>query len=88
MGLGVEDGDANGIGNVGVGSMGVDGVGGIGVDGMVCTRVTSGRPCAWEVAFPRASGTTFCSGIRTSSSCDSGHVLVNTGKDSCCCRTC
>ena len=81
--MGVGNGAANYIGDIGAGSMGVGGVGGVGVDGPVCARVTSGMTLAREVAFPRGSGAAFCGDSHASSSRDSGHILVDARKVAC-----
>ena len=83
LGVDVDNGDADGMGNVGVDSMG--GVGGVGKGGMVCVWITSGLPWTLEVAFSRASCAAFCNDGSTSLSRGSGYVLVDTGKGSCWC---
>ena len=52
LGVGVDDGDTDGMGNAGAGSLGVGGVGGVGVDGLVLVRVVSGLPWTREVTCP------------------------------------
>ena len=80
VGMVVEDGNVDGMVNLGTGSMGVGGVSGMGVDGLVCARVMFGLPWAREVAFPRAFGTAFWGDDHTSLSRDSGHALVDAVK--------
>ena len=86
VGVGVDAGDANGMGDMGVGSMRAGGVGGVGVDGRLFARVTSGLPWTWEVTVPRASGVAFRSNGHPSLSRDSGHVPVDAGKAPSCRR--
>ena len=44
VGVGMDNGNVDDMGNKGVGSMGVGGVDDVGVDGLVCARVTSKLP--------------------------------------------
>ena len=86
VGVDVDNGDAEGIGNTGAGSLGVGGVGDMGMGGLVLAWVTFGLPWTQEVTCSKALGAVFRGNSHTSSSRDSGHVLVKHGERRSCWR--